>query len=176
MQAALTWAQEHLFDRKSVVLEFELWRHALEHSRGQPISLTELKAASGQAGDIDEKNPSKVTIKQALEREWRIVFMTKDCLGRFGPLAPTHLFANERLGEDQQLAVEHILKSRDFIILFRGGAGAGKSQALMEVHQGLQCARRSVCVIAPHRASGQQGIDLKWDGSRMQPGVSTLDF
>ena len=31
---SLGWAEEHLFDRRSVVREHELWRHALEHSRG----------------------------------------------------------------------------------------------------------------------------------------------
>ena len=32
-EQAVAWAEEHLFDRRSVVREHELWRHALEHAR-----------------------------------------------------------------------------------------------------------------------------------------------
>jgi hypothetical protein len=31
---AVTWAESHLFERRSVVREHELWRHALEAARG----------------------------------------------------------------------------------------------------------------------------------------------
>jgi hypothetical protein len=33
-EQAVNWAEHHLFERRSVVHEHELWRHALEHSRG----------------------------------------------------------------------------------------------------------------------------------------------
>jgi uncharacterized protein YlbG (UPF0298 family) len=32
----VAWAEEHLCDRHPVVPEYELWRHALEHARGDP--------------------------------------------------------------------------------------------------------------------------------------------
>ena len=35
---AVSWAEQHLFERRSVVHEHELWRHALEHLRGQDVS------------------------------------------------------------------------------------------------------------------------------------------
>lgn len=34
-EQSVTWAEEHLFERRSVVQEHELWRHALEHARGR---------------------------------------------------------------------------------------------------------------------------------------------
>lgn len=54
-----------------------------------------------------------------------------------------------------------ILRSRDFITLFRGGAGTGKSFTLKEVERGLAAAKRPVVVLAPQR---QQVQDLQADG------------
>jgi len=62
---------------------------------------------------------------------------------------------------EQQAAVERILGSRDFVTLFRGGAGTGKSFALKEVAHGLAAAGRLVAVLAPQR---QQVRDLQADG------------
>ena len=40
---ALQWAEDHLFDRNSVVLECQLWEQALERARGESFTLDELK-------------------------------------------------------------------------------------------------------------------------------------
>src|SRR5207245_5939495 len=68
---------------------------------------------------------------------------------------------NPGLDAEQRQAVERILHSRDFVTLFRGGAGTGKSHTLREVQRGLQEANRLVRVIAPQR---QQIMDLEKDG------------
>src|SRR5439155_23280325 len=39
---AVTWAERHLFVRRSVIHEHELWRHALEAARGSSTSLNEI--------------------------------------------------------------------------------------------------------------------------------------
>lgn len=57
--------------------------------------------------------------------------------------------------------MEKILRSRDFITLFRGGAGTGKSFTLKEVERGLMTANHPVVVLAPQR---QQVQDLQADG------------
>jgi hypothetical protein len=67
--------------------------------------------------------------------------------------------------------VEKILRSRDFITLFRGGAGTGKSFALKEVEQGLTAASRPVVVLAPQR---QQVQDLQADGLKANTLASFL--
>ena len=36
-QAAIQWAEEHLFDRRSVVREYEVWSAALERGRGSAL-------------------------------------------------------------------------------------------------------------------------------------------
>ena len=53
------------------------------------------------------------------------------------------------------------MSSRNFVTLFRGGAGTGKSYALREVKAGLAKTRQVVHVLAPQR---QQVADLEHDG------------
>jgi hypothetical protein len=49
---AVQWAEEHLFDRNSVVLECQIWQQALERARGQGFSVAELKEFTHQRRNI----------------------------------------------------------------------------------------------------------------------------
>ena len=159
---ALSWAEEHVLERRSVVHEHQLWRHALEHVRGQSVGLADVQAVTRQRGYLrDEKHPGKVTTKELLRREWDIVCMAKDGIGRLAPYCSGHSILNANLDAEQRQAVEHILRSRDFVTLFRGGAGTGKSYTLRAVYGALQRAGHGVEVIAPQR---QQVMDLERDG------------
>jgi len=159
---SLGWAEEHLFDRRSVVREHELWRHALGHSRGCDLDVARLKEASAARDYIrDRDEPEKVTTRETLGREWDVLSRARGGIGKCEPLNAVHRIGNAALDLDQRQAVEQILISRDFITLFRGGAGTGKSFALREVRDGLEQAGHHVCVIAPQR---QQVIDLQGDG------------
>jgi hypothetical protein len=133
--------------------------------RGQSIGLADVQAVTRQRDYLrDEKHPGKVTTKELLRREWDIVCMAKDGIGRFGPYCSGHSILNANLDTEQRQAVERILRSRDFVTLFRGGAGTGKSYTLREVYGALQQAGRTVTVIAPQR---QQVMDLEKDGFRV---------
>ena len=159
---ALEWAEEHLFDRKSVVQEHELWRHALEHERGCDMPCEEIRAATERREYIrDEANSHKVTTRETLMREWRILELVKQGRQSFDSLNANHIIAETTLDADQRAAVATILSSRDFVTLFRGGAGTGKSYALREVSRGLENAGFPVVVVAPQR---QQVMFLAKDG------------
>ena len=156
---ALAWAEEHLFDRRSVLEEHELWRHALEHARGQPIAIEALKAATVQADYLrDSHRASRLTMRSALAMEWEIVSAAQSGVGKREPLA-VRVEVDGALDDEQRAAVRHILGSKDFVTLFRGGAGTGKSFTLREVVRHLD--KYPVCVLAPQR---QQVIDLERDG------------
>ncbi len=169
MQAVL-WAEEHLFDRRSVVHEHDIWRHALEHARGQDVSLREIQAVTGQRGYVrDKKLPHRITTPEVLGQEWQIVRLAQNGIHRFGPIGFNPAEVNPALDEEQRQAVQHILSSRDFVTLFRGGAGTGKSYTLREIHSALKESGRVVHVLAPQR---QQVNDLEREGFTLTQTVS----
>ena len=161
-EQAVAWAEEHVFARRSVVREHELWRHALEHARGQNLKLSDIQSVTRQRGYLRyPEHPGKVTTREVLRREWEIVCMARDGARQFSPLCPRHSIDDAALDAEQRQAVRHILESGDFVTLFRGGAGTGKSYTLQEVYRALCQAGQAVEVVAPQR---QQVMDLERDG------------
>ncbi len=156
---ATSWAEEHLFERRSVVYEHELWRHALEFARGSTLTVAELKQETTSREYLRQPD-GKLTRKDVLGREWRIVQMAKQGSGRFSALSPSPEVTND-LAEDQRKALEQLVRSRDFVTLFRGGAGTGKSYVLRSVQEALVSDGRNTVVLAPQR---QQVLDLERDG------------
>ena len=171
-EQAVNWAEQHLFERRSVVHEHELWRHALEHTRGQTMSLPEIKAATRKREYLrDEQFQGKITTREVFQREFNIVRLAQHRMRQYEPLAAIYQPSNRSLDDEQRKAVEHILSSRDFVTLFRGGAGTGKSFTLREVKAGLIRAGHAVQVLAPQR---QQVADLERDGFSGVQTVSAL--
>jgi len=158
------WADEHLFERRSVVNDYELMSAALARGRGQDFDLAVLREAIEQRGYIREAGTHKITSRDVLCCELDIVMAARGGRRRFASLA-TNFAVSPMLSAEQQAAVNQILASRDFITLFRGGAGTGKSFALKEVQRGLGGAGRPVVVVAPQR---QQVHDLQKDGLAAQ--------
>jgi conjugative relaxase-like TrwC/TraI family protein len=155
---AVTWAENHLFERRSVVLEHELWRHALEAARGASVSLAEIKKETASRVYLRDET-GKVAHRDVLAREWEIVQTARDGIGRHAPLATVP--PTSGVAEDQSRALDAILKSRDFITLFRGGAGTGKSFVLRAIQEAVDRHNQQSAVLAPQR---QQVIDLARDG------------
>ena len=161
-EGAITWAEEHLFERRSVINEHELWRHALEYARGGNMRLADIQAVTRQRDYIrNEKYPGKVTSAEHLQRECEIVRMAADGRGICNALAFGCQAGNPRLDAEQRNAVNSLVSSADFVSLFRGGAGTGKSFTLREVQRELQEKGCAVVVVAPQR---QQVIGLEQDG------------
>jgi conjugative relaxase-like TrwC/TraI family protein len=159
---AVQWAEDHLFDRRSVVHEHELWGHALEHARGQNFSLADIQTVTKERNYVrDKKIPDNITTREIITREWNIVCLAQDGIRRYAPLAPNVQTASTTLDTEQRHAVEHISSSRDFVTLFRGGAGTGKSYTLREIQSALKRSGHSVDVLTPQR---QQVNDLMKDG------------
>jgi conjugative relaxase-like TrwC/TraI family protein len=163
---AVSWAEKHLFERRSVVHEHEVWRHALEHARGQNFPFIDIQAVTRQADYIrDEQFNGQITTREVLGRELNIVQLAQHQMGRYAPLSSSYETKNNSLDVEQRNAVEQILFSKDFVTLFRGGAGTGKSYTLKEVKAGLNHAGHAVTVLAPQR---QQVADLEKDFANVQ--------
>jgi conjugative relaxase-like TrwC/TraI family protein len=171
-EKSVAWAEEHLFERRSVVNEHELWRHALEQARGQNVSLAEIQAATRQRDYVrNDYKPGKITTREHLQLEWDIVCAARDGRGKCGAFQPDYRSGKTQLDDEQRAAVERIMDSWDFVTLFRGGAGTGKSFTLREVQGELERAGHTVLVVAPQR---QQVMDLENDGFRNVQTVSAL--
>ena len=157
---AVDWAEEHLFDRRSVVREHELWRYALEIARGGAATLVDIKRETARRNYIREAS-GKLTRRDVLGREWDIVQFAKKGARKHASLASEGDATVNGLAEDQTRALLRILGSRDFVTLFRGGAGTGKSFVLRRVQEALRRAGHTTHILAPQR---QQVLDLAKDG------------
>jgi hypothetical protein len=158
---AVAWAEQHLFDRRSVANEFELWRYALERGRGENFSLKNLQSFTQRKPYVrNEAQRGKITTRTTLEREQRLIAAVHDGCGQFAPFHGNDQIQNVLLDAEQRDAAKQILASQDFVTLFRGGAGTGKSFTLKEVRDGLRQAGHAVHFIAPQR---QQVLDLEKD-------------
>jgi conjugative relaxase-like TrwC/TraI family protein len=161
-EEAIAWAEEHLFDRHSAVLEHTIWQEAIQHARNQNVSVADLKEAMARRNYVRHpENPGFVTRGDVLAREWEIVKAARDGVSANYPLVMRLPQFAETLSEEQRKALTRLLTTRDFITLFRGGAGTGKSFVLKQLADNLQANGRSVTVLAPQR---QQVIDLQKNG------------
>lgn len=159
LERSVTWAEQHLFDRRSVVNEFELWRYALEQGRGEGFSLKNLHSFTSRNPYIrSETQHGKITTQEVFEREQKIITAAQNGRNQFGPLNDHYRIENAALDPEQRNAVTQILSSSHLVTLFRGGAGTGKSFTLNEVRNGLLKSGHAVHVIAPQR---QQVLDLQ---------------
>ena len=169
---AVQWAEEHLFDRNSVVLECQLWHEALGRARGESFSVSELKNFTQRRGYIrDAARPGEVTLREVLLREWEIVQTAKEGVGDFLPLVSNPRPANPQLNGEQRKALESLQRSTNGVSVFRGGAGTGKSFVLRELVEQLRQYGRGVVVLAPQR---QQVVEMEKAGFPSPTTVATL--
>ena len=159
---AVQWAEDHLFDRNSVVLECQLWQQALERARGEGFTLDELKEITRQRNYIHSpERPNEVTLREVLLRELEIVQSVKDGVGACRPFVENPQPANPKLDDEQRQALDALLCSTNTVSLFRGGAGTGKSFVLRELVDQIRQSDRRVIVLAPQR---QQVVDMESAG------------
>lgn len=156
---AVSWAEEHLFERRAVVREHELWRQALAAGRGGEFSVAELLAEAASRPYV-RSDSDKLADPEALAREWALVEAARDGIGRHTRIAPPAAH-DAVIAPDQRQALNLILASTSFITLFRGGAGTGKSFVLQRLQRALDRESAPSVVLAPQR---QQAIDLSRDG------------
>ena len=159
---SVQWAEEHLFDRHSVVLECQVWQQALERARGENFTVAELKEFTRQRHYVRQaERPGEVTLREVLRREWEMVQLVKDGIGSCHSLVWHPRPANPQLDAEQRRALDALLGSIHFASLFRGGAGTGKSFVLRELVDQVRESGRQVVVLAPQR---QQVVDMETAG------------
>lgn len=161
-EQSVVWAEQHLFERRSIVNEHELWRHALERARGQDVSLADIQAVTRQRGYLRfDHHPGQVSTREHLERELQIVCAIRQGISDCYPLVWEPKPFDPKLDEEQREALAELLSNRNRVSVFRGGAGTGKSFVLREMVGQIRDGGRGVVVLAPQR---QQVLDMQRDG------------
>src|SRR5262249_25596807 len=121
-EQSVTWAEEHLFERRSVVHEHELWRHALEHARGREVNTTDIQAVTQRRDYLRDRNrPGKVTTREHLQREADIVQISKEGVCDCHPLVWQPRPLNPQLDDEQRQALHSLLVNTSRVSVFRGG-------------------------------------------------------
>ncbi|WP_342750799.1 relaxase domain-containing protein [Termitidicoccus mucosus] len=156
----VAWADAHLFERRSVVGDYELMSAALARGRGQNFSLADLENEMAKRDYIRDAKSRKLTNREALVCEFSLVLDAQNGMRSHAAFNAGYQPA-ESLSAEQRGAVLRILRSRDFITVFQGAAGVGKTFAVREVVRGLEAAGHPVRVFAPQH---QQAADLRRDG------------
>ena len=86
-EQAVVWAEQHLFERRSIVHEHELWRHALERVRGRDVSLADIQAVTRQRSYLRfDHHPGQVSTREHLEREAEIIHAVRQGISDCHPL------------------------------------------------------------------------------------------
>ena len=170
---ALALSTDHVFERKSVTSERELLARALKHSVGKAtVDSVEAALARSDLVRADKSGCRMVTTPNVLAEEKRMIAFarqgrgTRQHLGRKG-----RCINRDWLNADQKKAVEHVLGSRDGVILVRGAAGVGKTIMMREAVEGIEENGMRVFTLAP--SAGARDV-LKKEGFERAETVARL--
>jgi conjugative relaxase-like TrwC/TraI family protein len=155
---SLQYAKAHLFERNSVVRDFDLMTEALRHGRGR-IDPGQLRGALEveQSQGILIRAGNNLATRESLEREQRMIAAVDRGTGCFERLGGEREFhPSERLRDEQRRAVNEVLASRDLAINLCGAAGTGKTATLQEIERGLREAGHKVTAVAPTRSAVEE--------------------
>ncbi len=146
----LNHAVAHVFERKSVVPEHEILSVALSHRLGD-VDLDYLKEAVKHLPDL-VKTERGLSTQKILATELALIQTVNAGCDAVAPLHPGYRPA-DWLGEDQQRAIYHVLRTSDRITGLRGLAGSGKTTALRELVAACNEAKIEPLFCAPTAAA-----------------------
>ncbi|MBA4068181.1 MAG: hypothetical protein C0501_31670, partial [Isosphaera sp.] len=149
--AAVDFAARHLFEREAVVGERTLLTEALKAGLGE-VTVGGVRRAAASAGLLAGEHEGRrvVTTREVLSEEDRLVSFARDGRGTRRPLGPPGRAVRRGwLNAGQRRAVDHVLASRDRVILLKGQAGTGKTTLMQEAVEAIEAGGRRVVVLAP---------------------------
>jgi len=156
---ALEYSLSHNLERQSTVNEKQLYIHALKRSYGS-VTPEQIKAELVKREDLlskkDNSGTSIYTTKEALAEERNLKQSARNGRGTLKAINEGYSIKNEQLTHEQANAVQHVLKSKDFISIVSGGAGTGKTWSIKEVAQGVKESNMAFGAFAPSSAASRQ--------------------
>ena len=157
----LDYALSHALERQSTISEKRMLGEALKRGIGQ-VSADEIKKEYDQRSDIlsktDKRTKDKdITTRQALEEEKKLIHSVRAGRGNYEAINTSYEIQNKQLSDEQSHAVNHALRSKNFITIITGGAGTGKTWSIKEVAQGVEASGKSFHAFAPS-ADASRGV------------------
>ncbi len=159
-EGAIDYALSHSLERKSVVSEKELMVLGLKRGMGA-VTPEELKKELSSREDLlsqsdKTKRETYYTTYEAIEEESKLRDVARQGRNQLEPVNPDYKVKNELLTEEQSNAVNHVLRSKDFITVVAGDAGTGKTWSIKEVAEGIQEKGVNFGAFAPSSAASRQ--------------------
>jgi conjugative relaxase-like TrwC/TraI family protein len=159
--AAVQYALDKGFEKASVLRELDVLEDAMRRSFGVVHERDVHKAFEAREDLIrrPDKGGKLLTTQEVLQEETRFLDLARAGLNRHPPIkAERHEFVDPKLDKDQRGAVEHVLKSTDWVTLVRGIAGTGKTTLMKEAIAAIKQQGNDVIVLAPSITASRDGL------------------
>lgn len=156
---AVELALSHCFERSAVAPERRVLADALKRSVGRASPETVAAALAAEDLIAGTRGGEKlVTSHGVLDEERRMVEFAREGRGACRALGSgKHALVREWLNDGQRRAVEHLLGSRDRVMLVRGAAGTGKTSMMQEAVEAIEAGGTRVFTFAPS-ADASRGV------------------
>lgn len=156
---AVARAVGHSFERSSVVPERKLLASAMKQAVGVASPATVQQAVNREGLVVAERLGRRMaTTRAVIGEERRMIGFARDGRGTCRALGRTdYSIKREWLNAGQKAAVQHVLSSRDRVILVRGGAGTGKTTMMKEAVEAIEAGGTHVFTFAPS-ADASRGV------------------
>jgi conjugative relaxase-like TrwC/TraI family protein len=153
IETAKPLAIEHLFERVSVTRQLHAAGMLLRRGIGK-VGVDQAIAFASIDPVFVRTAGGSLTTAEVLAEERELLDRVDSGRAKFEPLAGFGewqiLDPRVRASEEQALAVEHVLRSRDLVTAIRGAAGTGKTSMMTESVMALEAlSGKGVCVFAP---------------------------
>ncbi len=169
-RVAVDRAIEHCYVRDAVVPERKIVTEALKRGLGA-VTVEDVKREVKERPLIRSEVGGRnlATTKEMLALETRMVDFARQGRGRFRPLGdPDRPCSRDWFNDGQKAAVQHVLGSRDRVMIIRGVAGTGKTTLEQEIGEALAETGRPVVALA-------QSADASRGVLRSEAGFSNAD-
>jgi conjugative relaxase-like TrwC/TraI family protein len=169
-QLAVDYAIEHSFTREAVVPERKLLTEALKRGIGAVTVedvAREMRERPLIRSQVDGRDMATTEEMRAMES--RLIAYAEQGRGRCRPInLQERPCSREEFNEGQKAAVRYVLRSRDRVMIIRGGAGTGKTTLEQEIGEALAEAGKPVVALA-------QSVVASREVLRSQAGFANAD-
>ncbi|MBI1349443.1 relaxase domain-containing protein [bacterium] len=163
-EQALSHAEQHHFERASVVGERQFLRTALRYGVGSvSVEAAHRQLESSNLIRKQREERTFVTSRDVLREESEMLDFARDGRGTCKALVgPERDIQRKFLSGEQQTAIRHVWTSSDRVLAIRGAAGVGKTTLMLECVEGIEASGKKVFTFAPS-AQASRGV-LRQEG------------